>query len=678
MPLAPRHSAAGITIASLVAGWAMLWLPTMAPGDEMRPSWECLPADTAVMIRLPRAIEFVETLRTSTRFGAIALRPDRLEGLWRLFVEQAGKGVEEAVGDTVLSAPPADWEKSLEKYGLKLTDLGAAFSGDVGGGLVVRQREGDLPPLAMLLMWAEPGEEVAGRMLAAVKQRLEEEAAGQEGEPAPRRVDLELAGREVISVVRPVMTVDLGEIDVTELTEEDADGEDDADRQLARIEERIRAAKLVQTGQSHSFLTVSGGRLLYGTTIPPQVGKQPPADFDRSSGGEEAQQIFGSFLAAHEQTDEPALTRVLREPALAGAALPGLPLVEVVVVPRAFVGKEPDEQAAARLAQIGVDDAGGIAWRQAFVDGCWRSTIAVTLPAPRHGIFGVLDQRCDACDVPSFVTREVVDFTQLSLDLGAAFRTVREVLGADASAEQLTNMLNVADVQATTWLGADVATVLSGLGSRHWILSYPPRIAAAVAEARAGRANGDASPLGMPTADTAAIVWEVADEAPLLKLLGRLAPLAGGEIKEEQGFRGLRLPGDAGAFVGRGHLVLAVGAGTLDQVLTAIRNPPAGDVSWRESDALRRARGLLDLPPARLFAVGDARQTGGALGTLRDYVAALEPGDVDEESQDLLAAGQKLLPTAAEMEGMFGVGASVLRMTDDGLVLESAWEMPAP
>jgi hypothetical protein len=214
-------------------------------------------------------------------------------------------------------------------------------------------------------------------------------------------------------------------------------------------------------------------------------------------------------------------------------------------------------------------------------------------------------------------------------------------------------------VQATTWLGADVATVLSGLGSRHWIVSYPPRIAAAVAEARAGRADGDASPLGMPTADSVAMVWEVADEAPLLKLLGRLAPLAGGEIKEEQGFRGLRLPGDAGAFVGRGHLVLAIGPGTLDKVLTAIRNPPAGDVSWRESDALRRARALLDLPPARLFAVGDARQTGGALGTLREYVAALEPGDVDEESQDLLAAGQKLLPTAAEMEGMFGVGAAV-------------------
>jgi hypothetical protein len=30
------------------------------------------------------------------------------------------------------------------------------------------------------------------------------------------------------------------------------------------------------------------------------------------------------------------------------------------------------------------------------------------------------------------------------------------------------------------------------------------------------------------------------------------------------------------------------------------------------------------------------------------------------------------------MEGMFGIGALLVRMTDDGLLLESAWEMPAP
>ena len=677
MPSALRGSAAGMTVAATVIGWALGFVPAAA-ADELRPSWECLPSDTALMVRLPRAAEFVEAMRTSTRFGAIALRPDRLEGLWRMLVEQAGEA-QSTVGDTVFLSNPADWEKSLEKYGLKPADLSAAFTGDVGGGLVVRRREGELPPLAMLLAWAEPGEEVAGRVMAAVKQRLEERVEGEPGTPAIRRLDLELAGHEVVSVVVPVMTLDLGEVEPdTSVGEADGD-EDEADQARARLEERLRAAKPVQTGQQHVFYANLGGRMLYGTTFPGAAasGDGPP-DFDEQSGGDEAQQIFGSFLAAHAQEDEPALARVLREPALAAAALPGVPLVEAVVVPRVLQAQDPEAEAGPRLAQVGLDDVGGVAWRQAFADGCWRSTIAVTLPAPRHGMLGMLDQRCDACDVPPFVTREAVDFTQISLDLGAAFRTIREVLGADASAEQLTNMLNVADVQATTWLGVDVATVLSGLGSRHWILSFPPRIAAAMAEARASREDGDSSPFDMPAADSLAMVWEVADEAPILKLLGQLAPLAGGELKEEQGFRGLRLPGDIGVSIGRRHLVLAVGQGTLEKVLTSIRNPPAGDVSWRESDSLRRARGLLDLPPARMFAVGDASVTGGMLGSLREFVAALEPGDVEEDSRELLAAGQKLLPTADEMRGMFGVSTSVLRLTDDGLVLESAWEMPAP
>jgi hypothetical protein len=677
MPRTLRGSAAGRTVALLVVGWAVGLVPATR-ADDLRPSWECLPADTAVMVRLPQAAKFVEAMRSRTKFGAIALRPDRLEGMWRLLVDQAGEAGAR-VGDTVLSSTPGGWEKSLEKYGLTLADFGAAFAGDVGGGLVVRRREGDLPPLAMMLAWVEPGEEVAGRMMAAVKQRLEEVGDGEPDAPAARRIDVELAGHEVISVVTPVMALDLDEIEAdTSAGEVDGD-EADADRELARLEDRLRAAKPVQTGQQHVFYATVGGRMLYGTTFPGAAAAGGgPADFDAVSGGDEAQRIFGGFLAAHARDDEPALARVLREPALAAAAVQGVPLVEAVFVPRAMAAQEPEAEATARLAQVGLDDVGGIVWRQAFADGCWQSTIAVTLPTPRHGMLAMLDQRCDACDVPPFVTREAVDFTQISLDLGAAFRTVREVLGGDASAEQLTNMLNVADVQATTWLGADVATMLTGLGSRHWILSFPPRIAAAMAEARAAPEGDANSPFDMPAADALAMVWEVADEAPILKLLGQLAPLAGGELKEEQGFRGLRLPGEIAVSVGRRHLVLAVGAGTLEQVLTSIRNPPAGDVSWRESDVLRRARGLLDLPPARMFAVGDATATGGMLGSLREFVAALEPSDVEEDSRELLAAGQKLLPTADEMKGMFGVSASVLRMTDDGVVLESAWELPAP
>nr|MCS5617512.1 hypothetical protein [Pirellulales bacterium] len=236
-------------------------------------------------------------------------------------------------------------------------------------------------------------------------------------------------------------------------------------------------------------------------------------------------------------------------------------------------------------------------------------------------------------------------------------------------AEQLANMFAVADVQSQTFLGGDVATVLSGLGSRHWILSFPPRIAAAVAQARGG------DPAAAST-DSMAIVWQVVDEEPIGKLLGRLAPLTGTELQEEQGFQGLRLPGGLAAYVGRGHLVLALGDGTVEKILAAIRNPPAGNVSWRESPALRRARELVDLAPARMFGVGDASLTGGTLGLLRELVDALEPDDLEDGYRDLVEAGRRLLPSAAELEGMFGVGATAVRMTDDGMILENAWELP--
>jgi hypothetical protein len=54
------------------------------------------------------------------------------------------------------------------------------------------------------------------------------------------------------------------------------------------------------------------------------------------------------------------------------------------------------------------------------------------------------------------------------------------------------------------------------------------------------------------------------------------------------------------------------------------------------------------------------------------------PEDVEESYREFLAGGQQLLPTSAEMEGMFGVGATTLRGTPEGVSLQTVWEMPAP
>jgi len=612
-----------------------------------------------LMVRLPEPARFLEAVKTRTKFGSVALVPKRIEGLWRLVA-----GAEAGAGEWSLE----DLDESLAKYGLESGDLATACGGDLGAGFVIRRRDG-LPPLPMLLGWLEPGEELAGKLMAAIRRRLEEEA-DRDG-PAPRRIDLELAGHEVLAVVEPIMGLDLDGIEL-----EDPPSELDEAEIQARIE-RLRAAKPVQTGERHALVCVIGGRMLFGITLP-GAGVQEAAEIEAMGGGEEARRTFATYLEAHAGDGEPALAAVLREPALMAAAPAGVPLVEMVAVPQVLVAAARNvDPATVRgwLTAVGLEDVGGIVWRQTFDEGRWRSVLAATLPAPRHGLLEILDQRCDAAEVPAFVTREVADFTQISLDLGAAFGVVRRILLAQPDAEQVANMLAVADVQAQTWLGSDVATLLSGLGSRHWLLSFPPQMAEAIARARAAERNGEQA---TALADRFALVWQIADEQPYLKLLCRLAPLAGSELEQEQGFRGVRIPGAAAAYVGRGHLVLAVGEGTLEKVLASIRTPPTGAASLRESGVPGRVGDILPPRPARLFGVSDSTRTGGTLGMLRDMAAALEPDDMGDDSKAWLAAVKALLPGAAEMEGMFGVGGTLLRMTDDGMVYETVWEMPPP
>jgi hypothetical protein len=238
-------------------------------------------------------------------------------------------------------------------------------------------------------------------------------------------------------------------------------------------------------------------------------------------------------------------------------------------------------------------------------------------------------------------------------------------------------MFMAVEMQAQGWLGVELPRVLTSLGSRHWIVSYPPRVAEAFAEARLARGR-DGGQQARQIADRLAVIWQITEDAPFGKILQRLAGMAGGDLQEEQGFRGVRLPDGPAVFLGQDHLVVGIGADSLERTLTAIRNPPAGESSLRESDVPRRAAELLALEPARMFGISDSSRSGGTLGVLRDMMQSLVPEDVEESYRDLLAGMQKLLPSDEEMEGMFGVGATTLRTDDNGISFQTAWEMPAP
>ena len=657
--------------AGRLASVVLLLTANSAIAGDLRPSWECLPEETAVLLHMPQPAEFLEAIRDRTKFGAVAMSEPRLQGFWKLLLDKFRS--DGAAGEL------EDLDEALGRYDLRQEDLPAAFRGDVGAGFVVRRRDAGLPPLVMMLMWLEPGEESAARMVTAAQRKLEEDIAEDET-GTTKRVDLEMAGHEVLWMVEPVMGIDptgldLGDVKINE------DDEEAIEKRLAELQARVRNAKLVKTGHTYGFLARLGGRLAVGQTLPatPSAAQRAAEerDFDVEGGAEDAKETFERFLAAHTDTGRSPLAEVLETPGMAGALPQGLSLLDVVIDPRVVMKAFDDEPTKAGLAMIGAESLGPIAWRQTLDEGRYRSGIFASLPAPRTSLMRILDQECDASEVPSFVNREAIDFTQISLDLGKAYETVKEYAVSQRDGEQAANMFAAVEMQAQGWLGVELPRLLTSLGSRHWIVSYPPRVAEAFAEARRARGQNGGQQ-ARQIADRVAVIWRITDDAPFGKILQRLAGMAGGDLQEEQGFRGVRIPDGPAVFLGQDHLVVGIGADSLEKTLTAIRNPPAGESSLRESDVPRRAADLLPLEPARMFGVSDSSRAGGTLGMLRDMVLSLVPEDVEEPYRDLLAGVQKILPSDEEMEGMFGVGATTLRADDNGVSLQTAWEMPSP
>ena len=652
----PCIAVIALTILSSAAGRA----------GDLRPSWECLPDDTGVMVRLPEPQEFLKAIRAQTKFGTVALSDQRLKGLSTVLLDMLRTNATGEDGEAI--------EERLGKYGLTQDDLQAGFRGDMGAGFVIRGRDGDLPPLVMMLAWLEPGEETATRLVEAAKARIEERNTANEPD-APKRIDLELAGHEVLWMIEPVLTIDAADLALDNLDEQDPR------KRLEAIRAKARNAAFVKTGQIHAFLTRMGGRLVVVHTIPMALGPVKHGgeiDVDATSGTEEARGIFERFLTAHGEEGEASLPDMLRMPGMAAALPGGVVLADVIVDPRVFFRVSGDESIQDRLASIGAEHMGPLAWRQSLDGDRYKSGMFFVLPAPRTSLMRILDQEYDPAEVPSFVTREAIDLTQISLDLGKAYETVKEFAVGQGGPETA-NMFTAVEMQAQGWLGVDLPKLLTSLGTRHWLVSYPPEFGEAFAEAsKAGAEEGAAS--ARQFIDRAALVWQIDDEGPFGKILQRLAGLAGGdgELQEEQGFRGVRIPDGPAIYIGQGHLVVAIGKDSLEKTLAAIRNPPAGESSLRESEVVRRASEMVLLEPARMFGVSDSTRSGGTLGMLREMAAAMVPEDVAEPYREMLAGIQKLLPSDDETEAMFGIGATIMRADDAGVALKSVWEMPAP
>jgi hypothetical protein len=656
------------------ASFFLAWLAcplvaaAQAGGTPSKPSAYCLPEQTVAVVRVPDAGAYVSAMRRQTRLGSVLLSEDRLQKLLQLMQESDREGWEQ-------------WMAQLARFNLQPADWKKLFDGEAGLALVLEPRAGQ-PALAMVLAWLEPGDDLAGRLMAAMQKAIAE-ASGRED--VPRRTDINLAGFAVMQLTQDVKG---------SLVEEE---EGDAPGNL----QPAAPAKLAKLDETHLFVTRAGGRLLFGMSIPAsqtyvreQLLAQQTIDWTGLV-GEPARNCFARFLAAHKANDPGVLPRLLATPGLAQALPAGLPLAEVVLNPAPLwqLLQQPDAaEARAILEPLGITKLGPVALRSTLDGTTMREGWFVSLPSPRSGIWTLLEQTPVAAEPPAWLAANVAGFSVMGLDLGKVYAAAKE-LALQMGGPQAQQVFAQLEGQVQIQLQAGPRELLAALGNQISTVSFPPK--------KGGAADLAAAEAIPGLAERAAIVWQVRDPAicaRLMQFIQAIAPSTQGmmRVANEQGFTGVRIepPGtgvNVGLFYGKGYLLLGMGTEVCETVMAMISSPPKGNAAFSASPLLARAKTLLPPEPAFSYSVSDLSR---ALPDLRETITQLlqapqafqaipglpaeAPPQLDPQQAALMEKLTQLLPTAEELEGMLGASTSLMLINAQGIIGRSATELAPP
>jgi hypothetical protein len=649
--------------------WALMALTlcvSAARAADAPPSWTCLPDEAIAVARVPGAEAFFAALKKQTKLGAVLTRPDRVERIGTLLKEQGKEDLDELV-------------KELGNYKLKIDDWQQLLAGEAGVALLLEPR-GAEPPRYFFLLWNEPEADLSDRLYAALQQVVDE----QRGEPdGPRREDFQVAGFDCMHLIVP--------------SKDDEDETDEAD-QPKPASEKNKAAKIAEGDNkskqqnAHVFLARFGARWLtawtFNGTVPGLDDEQNRREIEGDT--EACRKFFGEFLQAHREPRPSAITRLLDTPGLTAALPGGTPLVELLVDLRplekmlltAAENTIPEHaESAAKsmkfLKTLGLDSLASLAYRVTLDGAELRGGAFLSLPAPRAGLFTLLDQSPLPAEPPAWVSSDVISYQHVGLDLGEFYKRLRDLAIAEVG-DQARNAFETIDTQLKAMLQSDPVTLLSSLGRSHALIELAPQTETAVAK--------DADEIAI-RADRTAVVWQVKDEALWGRVLQMASTLGGLPASEEQGFKGVRMKVsgfEGGIFVGRGSLVFASGAGVAESVLAMLRNPPAPNASLRGSALHRRANELLAPQLGLTYQLTDNNRANKA--SLQSIVKSLEvirqSDQLDADTglngvnRAVIEAILALMPSEDELDGSVGVSVSQTHVDANGVTMQSVLELP--
>jgi len=655
-----------------------------ATAQPLRPSFESLPKDTLIVARSANPTKLLNAMRADTKLGSVLFSRQRWDRMMTVINEQEQEEFK-------------DLKRGLGKVGLTLEDLPKMLTGDFGYAIAMSRRadrtlHDDGAPLMVGLVWLNPGEEMAGKFMAAMGKAIE---IAMEGDDPfkPRRTDIEIDDHKVIQLRIPF----------TKFEEEwDADADDDMLFNAQRLPRTMLAMQDViappagttsQIDQINMFVTRIGGRVLIGHTFPQNETAHDNAlamagddvDFDKVSATEQAAAKFAQFLKAHHEADENYAAYINATPGLAATKPRGLQMFEFIgdlrplwAALRHSADAEDQEaiEAMRVIKTLGLDSF-GVMNMHATLDGqIMRVNGFIASPKPRRGLGLLFNQRPLQPRPKAWVPANVVEYAHVSFDLGEAFALVKRLLVAEFG-DDMKQGFDQADLMFQNAVQANVETTLSSIGHEHVTLRFPSKSAV------------EAEQINPADEDRVAIVWQprnVETFRLVMAQIGIMQMQFGEALKQvsEQGFDGWRLDtptAKMALMLGKQYLMLAVGSDVTAQVLTMLRKPPPAKDALIHSALVARAARIMDFKPGLAFSVSDSgRMFDDALPTLRKAVDELLDlvGADDAEAGRFVKQMIETMPEADQLKGSFDVGGSHLLDNEHGVVLESFVVMPEP
>ncbi len=604
-------------------------MTTMARAEPMRSSFECLPANTVMAVRVPSMDETGELFRTNTNFGRVMFSQDR----WDALIE------------FIQHEEPDDWaefEEALGKVGLEFEDFHSLLAGEVGYGLTGELGEDKQSALICGFLWTTPGAEKAEKFVAAMMQALEDNA---DDSDMPTRTDLEIAGHDVIHLATDDEPIDI-------------------------------------------FLVTMGDRLVMMHTV--NLTDDEDDARDVWAGTDRSAATLARFIVAHEDgpEGESFASRILATPGMAAAMPEGHTVLEFYADVRPVMqmlnnGLAQDEdsydyeeqlQMLQVFKALGLDNMGTIGLKITLDGQITRSGFFIEAPAPRQGLMKLMDQPVVQPGVPAWVPADVVDYGHMSFDAGEAWQLARQMI-IDIGGEQAQNFLDqMVEMNVMAFAQSDLTTILTAMGNRVHVLTYPPTAdPTGIGEIRPDQQN------------RMAVIWKLSDETVWQQvMLGATgaAMMSNGMVvpAEEQGFTGLRIGPmvemDGALMLGKGYLVLGFGENVTTPVLSALTNPPADEGALVNSEAYQQFNTLFDAKPGVTYQYTDTRRYMGMLYDV--FKMGFDQGvagvpDSERESIDRL---RELMPTRKELMDSFGPAGGHSYVNEHGMVAESIMYMP--